>query len=73
MLKLLMKNDACFKIKLDGSDYHRLKQLVQNILNEGFRIIWNLSRGTQCMPVDRESVDMMTRHVVIKVFENSIG
>jgi hypothetical protein len=29
ILKLSMKNDSCLKIKLDRSDYHRLKQLLQ--------------------------------------------
>ena len=28
ILKLSMKNDSCLKIKLDRSDYHRLKQLL---------------------------------------------
>ena len=28
-MKLLIKNDTCLKINLDGSDYHRLRQLLR--------------------------------------------
>ena len=51
-----MKNDICAEMKLDRSDYPRLKQLLQNTSKEGFRIMQNLSQGTQCMPFKRESL-----------------